>query len=197
MAIHKYGFGFCSHVAPGAQAPANHDVKTGLMLGWQTRQEGMKAALMYLERIEYLVLMGPAIEVQTYRKMLIEMGANGDRIQNLVTSQTTFGNAKDLWRFCDERNIKADDWALITSDYHLERAILTTESHNVAVKHAYGTESLLLEVAMMRGGVKEVEQERERIWSSVDPIEYHARMQWEKQGCAQIRIDSSTYVPKK
>lgn len=198
MAKHKYGFGFCSYVAPGSEEPAEHDVgqkKLILLPKWRIR--GFITALS-TELVGHLFLMGTSHEVTVYRRKVIEGGVCPERVSGMVTAQTTMGNAKDVWRFLDENEILADEWALLTSDYHKERAVLTARKfHNLAVRHAYGTESIQLSEAMRQGGLPALHALREKMEQTIDPKEYLRRTLWELNGCAQAEVNIGTYTPDK
>ncbi len=198
MYKHRIGFGFCSYVKPGATEPAEFDVgpeRLILLPNWRIR--GFAHALQS-NLIGELTLMGCEAEVNVYRDRLVAAGAEGGRINSMVTDQSTIGTAVNLWKILEEWGLSNDEWCLITSSYHLDRALLTAEKvHNVAVPHGYGTESLLQQDAFRRGGREGQQALIKEMMGSYDASEFTRRVLWEQTGCAQMRVDPRSYKPMK
>ncbi len=198
MYRHRIGFGFCSYVKPGATEPAEFDVgpeRLILLPKWRIR--GFAYALQS-NLIEELTLMGCEAEVHVYSDRLKAAGVDVGRINSMVTDQSTYGTAVDLWKTLEMLRLPYREWCLITSDYHLRRALLTAvKVHNIAVQNSYGTESLLQQEAFRRGGQTAQRDLIKEMLNSVDPYQFMRRVLWEEKGCAQMCVDPRSYVPMK
>lgn len=191
------GFGFCSHATKDNSTNecklARYDVN-GLALFPEWRIRGYAEALR-AGFIKKLVLMGPPEEVRAYRSAVLELCDEPNRIEQLLTNNSTVCNAEAKSTYIQENGIRSDQYVLLSSDYHIGRAVASSiVKHDVDVKHAVGTETLLLYFA--RSKVAR-EQLRNEMIATIDPVELARRIHHEQCGVAQIYADPMGYVPQK
>jgi len=191
------GFGFCSYATKDNSTNecglAHYDVN-GLALFPEWRVRGYAEALR-TGFVEKLVLMGPHEEVSAYRSAILMLYDVPDRIEQLLTNNSTVYNAEAKSAYIQEHGIPPDQYVLLSSDYHIGRAVASSVvRHGVDVKHSVGTETLLLYFAESKAGRERL---RDEMIATIDHTELAKRIHHEQCGVAQICADPLEYVPQK
>lgn len=198
------GLCFCSYYDKEAQKLAEYEPlyengviveKLALFPHWRIR--GIKAAL-DLGTITEIILMGPQNETDAYRKELIQRGVPEKLITGLVTGNSTRDAALTIQLALQEKTFHANNWTVISSDYHIRRVHLTARIlHNFIIPEIIAAEHCLLQQAYAEGGETAQMKLIAEMCQNRNAAEEQLRRMYEEKGCAQLLHDPTSYVPKK